>query len=64
MKENPDRKKKKKIKKEKIVRENNALFMTKELRKAIMNRPKLKKKHQNWPSRENFENWKKTEKQM
>ena len=49
--------------KEKIVRGNNAPFMTKELRKAIMNRSRLKKKHQDWPSRENFKNWrKKTEK--
>ena len=62
MKENPDRKKKKKIKKEKIVRGNNAPFMTKELRKATMNTPKLKKKHENWPSRENFENWAKNRK--
>ena len=45
--------------KEKIVRGNNAAFMTKELRKAIMNRSRLKKKYQDWPSRENFKNWKK-----
>ena len=45
--------------KEKIVRENSASFMTKELRKAIMNRSRLKKKYQDWPSRENFKNWKK-----
>ena len=45
--------------KEKIVRGNNAPFMTKELRKALMNRSRLKKKYQDWPSRENFENWKK-----
>ena len=45
--------------KEKIVRGNNAPFMTKELRKAIMNRSRLKKKYQDWPSRENFKNWKK-----
>ena len=43
--------------KEKIVRGNNAPFMTKELRKEIMNRSRLKKKYQDWPSRENF--WKK-----
>ena len=42
--------------KEKIVRGNNAAFMTKELRKAIMNRSRLKKKYQDWPSRENFKN--------
>ena len=45
--------------KEKIIRGNNAPFMTKELRKAIMNRSRLKKKYQDWPSRENFKNWKK-----
>ena len=45
--------------KEKMIRGNNAPFMTKELRKAIMNRSRLKKKYQNWPSRENFINWKK-----
>ena len=33
--------------------------MTKELRKAIMNRSRLTKKYQDWPSRENFKNWKK-----
>ena len=32
--------------KEKIVRGKNAPFMTKELRKAIMNRSRLKKKYQ------------------
>ena len=45
--------------KEKIVRGNNAPFMTKELRKEIMNRSRLKKKYQDWPSREKFKNWKK-----
>ena len=30
-------------------------------RKAIMNRPRLKKKYEDWPSRENFKNWKKRE---
>ena len=44
--------------KEKIVRGNNAPFMTKEFRKSIMNRSRLKKKYQDWPSRENFKNWK------
>ena len=34
------------ILKEKIVRGNNAPVMTKELRKAIMNRSRLKKKYQ------------------
>ena len=33
--------------------------MTKELRKAIMNRSRLKKKYQDWPSREKFKNQKK-----
>ena len=41
---------------EKIVRGNNALFMTKELRKEIMNRSTLKKKYQDCSSRENFKN--------
>ena len=41
------------------MRGNNAPFMTKELRKEIMNRSRLKKKYQDWPSRENFKNWKK-----
>ena len=45
--------------KDKIVRGNNAPFMTKELRKAIMNRSGLKKKYQDWPSRENIKKWKK-----
>ena len=45
--------------KDKIVRGNNAPFMTKELRKAVMNRSGLKKKYQDWPSTENFKKWKK-----
>ena len=45
--------------KEKLLRGNNAPFMMKDLRKAIMNRSRLKKKYQDWPSRENFKNWKK-----
>ena len=48
--------------KEKIVRGNNAPFMTKELRKVILNRSRLKKKYQDWPSQKSFQNWKKTEK--
>ena len=44
--------------KERIVRGNNAPFMTKELRKAIMNRSRLKKKYQDRPPRENVKNWK------
>ena len=50
--------------KEKIVRGNNSPFTTKELRKPIMNRSRLTKKYQDWPSRENFKNCKKTEKLM
>ena len=45
--------------KEKILKGNNAIFMIKELRKAIMNRSRLKKKYQDWPSTENLKNWKK-----
>ena len=45
--------------KEKIVRGNSAPFMIREFRKTIMNRSRLKKKYQDWPSRENFKNWKK-----
>ena len=37
--------------KEKIVRGNNSPFTTKELRKPIMNRSRLTKKYQDWPSR-------------
>ena len=40
--------------KEKIVRGNNVPCMKKELRKPIMNRYILKKKYQDWHSRENF----------
>ena len=42
---------------EKLVGGNKAPFMTKESRKAIMNRSRLKKKYQDWPSRENFKKW-------
>ena len=38
----------------KKVRENQGLFMTKELSKAIMNKSKIRNKYQKWPSRENF----------
>ena len=48
--------------KEQIVTGNNAPFATKEIRKAMMRRSRPKKKYQDWPSRENFKNWKKTEK--
>ena len=34
------------------VRGNNAPFMTKESRKGIINRSRLKKKYKDWPSRE------------
>ena len=42
--------------KSKILRGNNAPFMTKELRKAVMNRSRLKKKYQR------FKNWKERQK--
>ena len=42
------------IKKKKIVRGNEAPFMTKKLSKAIINRSKLKNKYTKWPSRENI----------
>ena len=48
--------------KEKIVRGNNAPFRTNELRKVIMNRSRLKKKYQDWPSRQNFKIGKKNQK--
>ena len=48
--------------KEKIVKGNNAPFMTKELRKTIMNRSRLKKEYQDWTSRKNFKNWGKKQK--
>ena len=38
----------------KKVRGNQGPFMTKELRKAIMNKSKIRQKYQKWPSRENF----------
>ena len=40
--------------KNKIVRDNEAPFITKELSKAIMNRSKLKNRYAKWSSRENF----------
>ena len=45
--------------KNKIVRSNEAPFMTKELSKAIMNRFKFKNRYTKWPSRENFLTFKK-----
>ena len=43
----------------KKLRENQAKFMTKELRKAIMDRSRFKNKYLKWPSRENFLAYKK-----
>ena len=40
--------------KTKIIRGNQAKFMTKELSKSIMNRPSFKNRYLKWPSRENF----------
>ena len=40
--------------KTKFLRGNNAPFMTKQLRKAIMNRSRLTNKYNKWKSRENF----------
>ena len=45
--------------KQKKVRGNNAPFMTKELRKAIIDRSRLRNKYLKYPSRENFVNMKK-----
>ena len=44
--------------KQKKVRGNSAPFMTKELRKAIMDRPRLRNEYLKYPSRENFVNMK------
>ena len=46
--------------KQKKVRGNNFLFMTKELRKAIMDRSRLRNKYLKYPSGEDFVNMKKT----
>ena len=43
----------------KKLRRNQAKFMTKELRKAIMDRSRLKNKYLKWPSRENILAYKK-----
>ena len=43
----------------KKLRGNQAKFMTKELRKAIMDRSRFKNKYLKWPSRENFLAYKK-----
>ena len=45
--------------KQKKVRGNNAPFLTKELRKDIMDRSRLRNKYLKYPSRENFVNMKK-----
>ena len=45
--------------KQKKVGRNNAPFITKELRKAIMDRSQLRNKYLKYPSRENFVNMKK-----
>ena len=49
--------------KEKKIRGNNAPFMTKELRKAIMDRSRSKNKYLKFPSRENFLKMKKLKNQ-
>ena len=46
--------------KQKQVRGNHGLFMTKDLSKAIMNKSKAKNKYLNRPSRENFISYKRT----
>ena len=40
--------------KKKKIRGNQAKFMTKELRRAIMDRSKFKNEYLKWPSRENL----------
>ena len=45
--------------KKKIVRGNEAPFMTKELSKVIMNKSKLHNRYTRWLSRENFLTFKK-----
>ena len=46
--------------KQRKLRGNDVFFMTKDLGKAIMNKPKAKSKHLNWPSREKFISYKRT----
>ena len=46
--------------KQKMVRGNNAPFMTKQLNKAIMDRSRIKNRYLKWPSRENILVLKKT----
>ena len=45
--------------KRKIIRGNQAPFMTKQLSKDMMNRSKLRNRYIKWPSRENFLDYKK-----
>ena len=45
-------------------RGNQAKFMTKELRKAIMDQSRLKNKYLKWPSRENVLTYKKAKKHL
>ena len=40
--------------KKKMVRGDEVSLMTKDLRKTIMNRPKIKYRYTKWPSRENL----------
>ena len=46
--------------KEKQIRGNHAPFMTKELSKAIMEKPKSRNKYLKWPSRENYVSYKRS----
>ena len=48
--------------KRKIIRGNQAPFMTKQLSKVIMNRSKLRNRNIKWSSRENFLDYKKATK--
>ena len=45
--------------KQKSLRGNHALFMTRELSKAVMTKSKVKHSYVKWPSRENFVAYKK-----
>ena len=46
------------------MRGNQAKFMTKELRKAIMDRSRFENKYLKWPSREKFLAYKKAKKHL
>ena len=48
----------------KKLRGNQAKFMTKELRKTVMDQSKFKNKYLKWPSRENFLAYKKAKKHL